>query len=109
MSLPNLSADLTELLLPWITILVSIVVAIMFKDFAASLAKGIAFKLDRTFKEGDKVLLDDVESTIIKIGARTTIFGYVNDNGYVWRYVPNERIRFLKLEKIIDVNLRKEV
>ena len=107
-TLTNLTGDLTELLLPWVAVLVSIVVAILFKDFATSLSKGIAFQMDKAFNEGDKVLLDGCEATILKIGMRQTVFGIYSDRGYVWRYVPNERILNLKLEKVIDSELHKD-
>jgi small-conductance mechanosensitive channel len=107
-TLTNLTGDLTELLLPWVAILISIVVAILFKDFATSLSKGIAFQMDKAFNEGDKVLLDGAEATILKIGMRQTVFGVYSDRGYVWRYVPNERILNLKLEKVIDAELHKD-
>ena len=42
---------------------------------------------------------------IVKIGARQTVFGVYSDRGYTWRYVPNERIPFLKLEKVIKKDL----
>ena len=107
-SLASLSGEFTELMLPWVAVLISIVVAIMFKDFATSLSKGIAFQMDKSFNEGDKVLLDGCEATILKIGMRQTVFGIYSDRGYVWRYVPNERILFLKLEKVIDSELHKD-
>ena len=95
-TLTSLTGDLTELLLPWVAVLVSIVVAILFKDFATSLSKGIAFQMDKAFNEGDKVLLDGCEATILKSGMRQTVVGIYSDRGYVWRYVPNERILNLK-------------
>ena len=107
-SLASLSGEFTELMLPWVAVLISIVVAIMFKDFATSLSKGIAFQMDKSFNEGDKVLLDGCEATILKIGMRQTVFGIYSDRGYVWRYVPNERILYLKLEKVIDSELHKD-
>ena len=107
-NLASLSGELTELLLPWVAVLISIVVAILFKDFATSLSKGIAFQMDKAFNEGDKVLLDGCEATILKIGMRQTVFGIYSDRGYVWRYVPNERILPLKLEKVIDSELHKD-
>ena len=107
-NLASLSGELTELLLPWVAILISIFVAILFKDFATSLSKGIAFQMDKAFNEGDKVLLDGCEATILKIGMRQTVFGIYSDRGYVWRYVPNERILTLKLEKVIDSELHKD-
>lgn len=107
-NLASLSGELTELLLPWVAVLISIVVAILFKDFATSLSKGIAFQMDKAFNEGDKVLLDGCEATILKIGIRQTVFGIYSGRGYVWRYVPNERILTLKLEKVIDSELHKD-
>ena len=107
-NLASLSGELTELLLPWVAVLISIVVAILFKDFATSLSKGIAFQMDKAFNEGDKVLLDGCEVTILKIGMRQTVFGIYSKRGYVWRYVPNERILTLKLEKVIDSELHKD-
>ena len=107
-SLASLSGEFTELMLPWVAVLISIVVAIMFKDFATSLSKGIAFQFDKAFNEGDKVLLDGCEATILKIGMRQTVFGIYSKRGYVWRYVPNERILTLKLEKVIDSELHKD-
>lgn len=101
----SLSMDLTGMLLPWIAILVSLVIAIWFKDFATGLAKGLKFKFDPAFNEGDEVLLDGELAMIVKIGARQTVFGVYSQRGYTWRYVPNERIPYLKLEKVIKKDL----
>ena len=77
----------------------------MFKDWATSLAKGLQFKWNPAFNEGDRVILDGQEGMIVKIGARETVFSVYSDNGLIWRYVPNERIAFLKLEKVMNPNL----
>ena len=103
--LNSLSMDLSSMLLPWITVLISLVVAIWFKDFAIGLAKGLKFKYDPAFKEGDEVLLDGELSMIVKIGISQTVFGVYSDRGYTWRYVPNVKIPNLKLEKIINPEL----
>ena len=103
--LNTLSMDLTGMLLPWIAVLISLVVAIWFKDFATGLAKGLKFKFDPAFNEGDEVLLDGELAMIVKIGARQTVFGVYSERGYTWRYVPNERIPYLKLEKVIKKDL----
>ena len=42
---------------------------------------------------------------IVKIGVSKTVFGVYSDRGYTWRYVPNERIPVLKLEKVIKKDL----
>ena len=103
--LNTLSMDLTDMLLPWIAVLISLVVAIWFKDFATGLAKGLKFKFDPAFNEGDEVILDGCPAMIVKIGTGKTVFGLYSDNGYTWRYVPNERIPFLKLEKVVKKDL----
>ena len=40
-----------------------------------------------------------------KIGLTDTVFGVYSSKGYTWRYVPNERIPMLKLEKVINKDL----
>ena len=107
-SLQGLTTDLTGLILPWISVLISLVVAIWFKDFATSFAKGMAFSMSKAFNEGDKVLLDGVDAIIVKIGIKNTVFGIYGDRGYTWRYVPNERIAMLKLEKVVANDVHRD-
>jgi hypothetical protein len=97
--------ELAELLAPFAIALIALVATMMFKDFATSLAKGLKFKMNRAFNEGDKVILDGSDAIIVKIGISETVFGVYSDRGYTWRYVPNERIAFLKLEKVINSHL----
>ena len=104
------TAQLEEFIAPLLTGLFALVFTLWFKDLAAKMAKGLAFKLDKSFNEGDHVILDGTPSVIIRIGITTTVFGSYrkpsnNDEiEHIWRYVPNERIPFLKLEKIISDN-----
>jgi hypothetical protein len=98
--------ELTELIMPYIGMVIIVVMGFMFKDFATKLSKGIVFQMNKQFQEGDHVLLDDERALIVKIGMTQTVFGVTKiggelDGDYIWRYVPNERIEFLKLEKII--------
>ena len=95
-------AKITQFILPWIGILLSLMIAIWVKDFATALAKGLKFKMNPAFKEGMKVILDGKDAIIVKIGATETVFGVYSDRGYTWRYVPNEKISGLKLEKVIN-------
>ena len=73
--LEELSIELTQFILPWISVLLSIVLVFWFKDFATSLAKGLKFKQNPLFNEGDKCLLEGEEAIIVKIGIRSTVFG----------------------------------
>ena len=100
------ATQITELLLPYIGMVMIVIIGFMVKDYATKLSKGIAFSMNSQFKEGDHVLLDGERALIVKIGLTQTVFGIQKTNGefdgdYIWRYVPNERIDYLKLEKII--------
>lgn len=101
----QLGLELTDMLMPWITVLISLIIAIWLKDYATSIAKGLKFKMNPAFNEGDEVLLDGEPAMIVKIGTVETVFGVYSDRGYTWRYVPNERIPYIKLEKVINKNL----
>ena len=109
MEIPTANAaamEITEFLLPYIGMVMIVIIGFMIKDFATKLSKGIAFSMNSQFKEGDKVILDGERALIVKIGLTTTVFGIEKFTGefrgdYVWRYVPNERIDTLKLEKVV--------
>ncbi len=106
MNAGGIGLELAEIATPFIAALFALVVTLMFKDYATKLAKGMAFKMNPAFKEGDKVILDGERALIVKIGNSETVFGIHKASGefkgdYIWRYVPNERIPSLKIEKII--------
>ena len=64
--------------------------------------------MNPAFREGDKVILDGRDAIIVKIGISETVFGTYSDRGYTWRFVPNEKIATLKLEKIINSDLHMD-
>lgn len=110
MDVATLAEDITLLIMPFLGVLVMVVITLWFKDFAMKIAKGMAFQMNKQFQEGDKVILDGESALIVKIGITETVFGVTKSSGefdgdYVWRYVPNERIAFLKLEKVIFDNV----
>ena len=96
---------MTSYLAPWVAILLSLIIAAWIKNFVDAFVKGATFKMNAAFNEGDKVILDGNDALIVKIGLRESIFGVYSDKGFTWRYVPNERIPFLKLEKVINKDL----
>ena len=61
-----------------------------------------------SFKEGDKVILDGQVAMIIKIGFTQTVFGVYSEDGYTWRYIPNQKIDSIKLEKVVDQDLHAD-
>ena len=105
MSASGVGLEVTNLITPFISALVLLVVTLWFKDFATKIAKGMAFKMNKSFNEGDAVILDGQDALIVKIGLSESVFGVYSDKGYTWRYVPNERIPMLKLEKVINKDL----
>ena len=111
MDLNTLSMDtsikITTFLMPWITILISLIIALMLKEIASSIAKGLKFKVSKVFVPGDVVLLDGDEAIIIKVGLTATVFESIRDEGLIWRYVPNEKVQSLKLEKVIRTDVRE--
>ena len=102
MSAGGVGLEITNLLMPFVSALMLLVITLWFKDFATKIAKGMAFKMNKSFNEGDSVILDGQEAIIVKIGLSESVFGIYSDRGYTWRYVPNERIPMLKLEKVIN-------
>ena len=104
-SFQMLGMHLTDLIVPWIAILISIAAVFWFKEFAQNLVAGMSFKYAGTFREGDQVILDGHEAMVIKIGMKETVFGRYTENGYTWQYVPNEKLEFHKLEKIVHRDL----
>lgn len=74
------------------------------KDILTTITYGLMFYFDRSFNEGDNVYLDDQRALIIKIGIRKTCFQIQENDETHWRYIPNDKIRYAKLEKIIGKN-----
>ena len=101
-SLSNISIEFSQLILPYIGVMISIVFFLWFKDFAIGISKGLKFKIDPHFQEGDEVWLENEPAVILKIGMTQTIFGIVNGRGYIWRFIDNETIFEMKLEKIVS-------
>jgi len=101
----TLGMEFVDIIGPWIAVLVSISAALWFKDFTTNLIYGIKFKMNPSFNEGDAVVLNDEDAIIVKIGWGESVFGVYSKKGYTWRYVQNDRLHLLKLEKIVNKNL----
>ena len=99
--LSSLSMELNDLLMPWLAVIFSIIGTIWIKDLATNFVKGYMFYRNPAFMPGDSVYIDDKEARIISIGFSETIFETSEENRVVWRYVPNHRIDYVKLEKIL--------
>ena len=82
----------------------------LIKAFLAKLAAGISFYASPTWSVGDECLLEGKRAIISSIGLRTTVF-QIRQNGEVrWRFVPNDKIVELTLEKVVDIhNIEKHL
>ena len=73
---PNAAAiEITELILPYIGMILIVIIGFMIKDFATKFSKGLAFSMNKQFQEGDHVLIDGERALIVKIGISQTVFG----------------------------------
>jgi len=89
-------------LVPFFIMLLSLIVSLVLKDIVSNLIRGIAFRLNPLIREGDLVFLDGDAAIVVKIGIRVTVFGLERSNGdYCWRSVDNNRIPYLKIEKVV--------
>ena len=105
MTVTQLSEHVTQLFLPIIATMMVVLIGLAMKDAAAAIAKGMAFRFNGVFHEGDIVFLDGQRAIIVKIGILQSVFGITKDDGtYCWRYVNNTRVDILKLEKILDLS-----
>jgi len=103
MNIEQLTLQATDFITPFLIAMVGITFALWIKDVASDISKGISFKYFGPFKEGDKVILDEHKAVIVKIGLTVSVFGCDDEEkGYIWRYVPNDRIGMLSLGKVIS-------
>ena len=104
----ELSASLSILFVPLIAAVMTVLIGMAIKDGAAAMAKGMMFRFNGVFKEGDIVFLDGERALIVKIGILQSVFGITKDDGaYCWRYISNTKMDNLKLEKILNITLMK--
>jgi len=85
--------------------IITLLTGLAVKDWSMSFVKGASFRLSNSFKEGDKVILDGQVAMIIKIGFTQTVFGVYSDDGYTWRYIPNQKIDSIK---VVDQDLHAD-
>jgi hypothetical protein len=86
---------------PYIALLLAGILGLLAKDLIGDLVAGIRWKLKPGFEPGDEVFLDGEKAIIVSLGITQTIFQIDNGRGTVWRYVPNTRVHYLRLERIV--------
>ena len=100
--LMGLDVKITELIATWVGVLGTIIIIFLIKDLIYSLIKGIKFKMRPGFEPGDTCYIKGEKATIVRISILETVFEIDNGRGKVWKYVPNERLDTISLERIIQ-------
>jgi len=108
MTVTELSNSLSVLFIPILGVVMTVMFGMAIKDAGAAIAKGMMFRFNAVFKEGDIVFLDGERAIIVKIGILQSVFGITKPDGaYCWRYISNTKMDSLKLEKILNLSLMK--
>lgn len=108
MTVTELSNSLSVLFIPIMSVVMTVLFGMMIKDAVGAIAKGMVFRFNGIFKEGDIVFLDGERAIIVKIGILQSTFGITKEDGtYCWRYISNLRMDYLKLEKILNLSIMK--
>lgn len=97
--MPNFNFTPNEI--AWITAMITLIIGLITKEIATSFVMGLLFKLNPQFKAGDDVLLEGKKAIIISVGIRNTVFQIDDEHGTVWRYIPNDTMKTVKLAKIV--------
>tara|TARA_A100000172_G_scaffold20332_1_gene11457 strand:- start:5062 stop:5508 length:447 start_codon:yes stop_codon:yes gene_type:complete len=100
--------EFNDTLLLWAGFAVSVIAALTVKEYAESIVKGLKFKADKSFNQGDVVFIDGAKATIMSIGIGKTVFAIVDCRGLVLRHVPNTKIEGLKLEKVVSEDIHMD-
>ena len=93
--------QLTTGMIAWISALITIALGLAVKELLVTLVSGLLFRFNKHFNEGDLVYIDGRYAIITKIGFRQTVFEINDDRGHTWLFVYNDRIKTMKLEKVV--------
>ena len=64
---------------------------------------GVKFIMGEAFNSGDLVIIDGTQQAlIIKVGLYETIFQTQHDGQTLWRHVPNSRLDFMNISRVIQ-------
>lgn len=86
----------------WIAFALAFSVGLILKDVLTQFIQGVMFRFSSQFSEGDHVIISGQDAVIVSIGMRYTKFGIVKpDEVYVWLFIPNDQIKYQKIERII--------
>ncbi len=89
-------------MMQWLSFGLSFGLGLIAKEILTSLVLGLLFRLSDQFNEGDLVIIEGQEAVIISIGFRWTKFGFHKvDGSYHWLYIPNDQVKFKKIEKVV--------
>ena len=98
MTVTELSNSLSVMFIPILGVVMTVLFGMALKDGANAIAKGLMFRFQNVFSEGDIVFLNGERAIIVKIGIMQSVFGITKPDGtYVWRYINNTTIHFANI------------
>lgn len=98
----KISLDVAVWLTPIIALSLSLIVGLAIKNAITNFMCGVRFIVGEAFNTGDVVVIDgSQEALIIKVGIYETIFQTEQDGKTLWRHVPNSRLDFMNISRVI--------
>ena len=79
-------------------LILTFIFSLIFRSAIENIFYGLVFWFDKTFNPDDLVYIDERKARIIRIGMRKTVFFMYDKHTFL--HIYNERLRFLKLEKM---------
>ena len=98
----KISLDVAVWLTPIIALSLSLIIGLAIKNAITNFMCGVRFIMGEAFNTGDVVVIDgSQEALIIRVGIYETVFQTEKDGKTLWRHVPNSRLDFMNISRVI--------
>ena len=106
-ALDSLALELTDLILPFVGILISVTLGILLYNLTKSIAASFGFKA-LGYREGEEIILNDERAIVTRIGLLSSSFLILNGNDNVvkWATFPSSRLEWQNIKRI-SLNFKK--
>mgnify|MGYP001156726064 FL=1 len=99
----KISLDVAVWLTPILALSLSLIIGLALKNAITNFLCGVKFIMGEAFNSGDLVIIDGTQQAlIIKVGLYETIFQTQHDGQTLWRHVPNSRLDFMNISRVIQ-------
>ena len=104
MELAELSWEYTDLVLPFVAVVIAVSLVKYVHRLTDSISASRAFR-SRGFKQFDKIIVDGEEGTLLCIGLWSCDILIVRNGGQEVRIIPNTRLPFLDIRRRITTRI----